>query len=443
MYALQGSLVKMRRSRLFALLTVLTLIGCTSQVGVIYGPVSIRLWVNERATQAQAQLGETIRLRIEVRNRSDRPIELTLQGRPAYDFVITQRDGTEVWRWSRGQISQDVSKVVTLYQRDQLDLEATWDQVNSNGTPVPPGIYGVSGILHLESQVIETQPVRLLIQPGPSLVLRLEVPSGTLTPWDLYWKLGQKLPLKLKLKNISDQPVALTLLGHPAHDFVVTKGYNGPEVWRWSYGKTIQEIAELRTLYPGEELAFEEQWDQRDNQGTAIPSGYYCIQGLVHVEPTARHEAEECITIGPGLPLRLTLEAPKEVQASESVPLKLKIENTSDKVLHLEVGYAPHDFIVTTSDGTEIWRWSYGKVSPLITQLLTLQPGEAKEYTETWDQLDNEGYPVLPGTYFVRGTFRASQLESLFETEQSEPQKLVIKIALPHSHARVYNENHQ
>jgi hypothetical protein len=412
----------------FALLTVIILIGCTPQVGVIHGPIAVRLWVNFAATQAQAQLGETVRLGVEVRNRINHPIELTLQGRPAYDFVITRRDGTEVWRWSRRQISQDVSKVVKLYQRDQLNLKAIWDQVGNDGDPIPWDIYWVRGILHLESQTIETESVRLLIHPGPSLVLRLEVPSLTSTPWEPFWKLGQKVPLKLKLKNISDQPVELALLADPPYDFLITKdSYDGPEVWRWSRGRALQEIARLRTLYPKDELEFEEQWDQRDSEGNSILPGRYCIQGLVNVEPTARDEAKECITIGPGLPLRLTLEVPKEVQVAESVPLKLRIENTSSKILHLTVGYAPYDFIVTTPDGTEVWRWSYGKVFPLGTQFLIVQPGEAKEYSEMWEQLDNEGYPVLPGTYLVRGTFRASQLEDLFETEQSEPYQLVIK----------------
>lgn len=410
---------------------VVTVAGCIfipkASPGIERGPLSVSLRVNLRTTKAQAQLGETVRLEIEVRNRGNRPIELTLRGRPAYEFVITTRDGTEVWHWPREQVSQDVSKVVKLYQRDQLDLKAKWDQVNNYGQPVSPGTYWVRGILHLEeSQAIETQSVLLLIQPGPPLALRLEIPSST--PTEPFWKLGQKLPLKLKLKNISDQPVGLTLLGQPAYDFVVTQGYDGPEVWRWSQGKAIQEIAELRTLAPNEELEFVEAWDLRDNAGTPILPGRYAVRGLLNVEPPGKLETNlSFVTIGAGLPLRLTLEAPKEVPVGEIVPLKLRIENTSGQILNLEIGYAPYDFIVATQDGKEVWRWTYGKVFPLIALPLTLQPGEVKEYSEMWDQLDNEGYPIPPGTYFVKGVFSASQLEGLFETEQSEPQRLVIK----------------
>jgi len=242
----------------------------------------------------------------------------------------------------------------------------------------------------------------------------------------LYWKLGQKLPLKLKLKNRSDQLVQVNLSGHPAFDFVVTK--DKAEIWRWSYGKSILEIAELKTLNPGEELEFEADWDQRDNKGNLILPGSYEVRGILNVAPHWKLETEPLfVAMGPGLPLQLTLEVPKEALASESVPLKLKIENTSGKVLNLEVGYAPHDFIVTTPDGAEVWRWSYGKAFPLVTRPLILQPNEVKEFSETWDQLDKEGYPVLAGAYNVYGTFRASQLEGLFETEQSELQKLIIK----------------
>lgn len=151
-----------------------------------------------------------------------------------------------------------------------------------------------------------------------------------------------------------------------------------------------------------------------DHHGNPMAPGRYCIEGILHIEPPGELKAERCLTIGSGLPLRVTLEVPKQAQAGESVPLKLRIENISGKALNLTVGYTPYDFIVTASDGTEVWRWSYRKTFPLAAISLTLQPGEVKEYSETWYQLDKEGYPVLPGTYTVRGFFRGAQLDNLF-----------------------------
>jgi hypothetical protein len=385
-------------------------------------PLSLALYVS-----SEVQSGETVRLELRVSKRGVQPLELRLRGRPAYDFVVNTNDGVEVWRWSHGKVIQNTLLVRTLTLGDSLVFTAEWDQRDSEGRLVHPGIYWVRGFLNLDSpKQVDAKPERLIIRPGPPLALRLEVPATMHRDGPmLYWKLGQKLPLKLKLKNRSDQLVQVNLSSHPAFDFVVTK--DKAEIWRWSYGKSILETAELKTLNPGEELEFEADWDQRDNKGNLILPGSYEVRGILNVAPHWKLETEPLfVAMGPGLPLQLTLEVPKEALASESVPLKLKIENTSGKVLNLEVGYAPHDFIVTTPDGAEVWRWSYGKAFPLVTRPLILQPNEVKEFSETWDQLDKEGYPVLAGTYNVYGIFRASQLEGLFETEQSKPQKLII-----------------
>ncbi|MCS7273783.1 MAG: BsuPI-related putative proteinase inhibitor [Candidatus Bipolaricaulota bacterium] len=64
------------------------------------------------------------------------------------------------------------------------------------------------------------------------------------------------MPLKLKLKNVSDQPLAITLLKRLAFDFIANIS-EGQEVWRWAYGTLAQDITELKTLPPKEELTFE------------------------------------------------------------------------------------------------------------------------------------------------------------------------------------------
>lgn len=391
-------------------------------------PLSFRILVGSDLLQ---DYPDVVTLLATVENRGPHPIELTLYGKPAHDFVVTTTDGREIWRWSYTRIIQPILISRTLQPHDYLSFEAKWDGRDNEGKPVPANDYLIYAVLHIApNKQITTPPTRyrMSMRSLPSsLAVRLEVPS--IAPWNRvepYWKLNQSMPLKLKLRNVSDQAAQVTLLKRPAYDFVVDTP-EGQEVWRWTYEKLAQDVTELQTLAPKEELAFEAEWNLHDNQDNPILPGYYCIRGILNVEPPGKIETEKCLTIGPGLPLRLTLEVPQQAQAGQSVPLKLRIENISGKVLNLTVGYAPYDFIVTTPDGTEVWRWSYGKVFPLAATSLTLQPEEVKEYSETWDQLDNEGYPASPGTYIVRGFFRRAQQENLFETEQSEPLQLIIK----------------
>lgn len=87
------------------------------------------------------------------------------------------------------------------------------------------------------------------------------------------------MSLKLKVKNISDQPVTLGL-GRPEYDFIVTK-LDGTEVWRWLHGAVLQMILMLKILNPGEELEFAAEWKQLDNDGNTVPPGTYLARGIL------------------------------------------------------------------------------------------------------------------------------------------------------------------
>lgn len=54
--------------------------------------------------------------------------------------------------------------------------------------------------------------------------------------------------------------------------------------------------------------------------------------------------------------LLLWLETPSEVSRGEIVPLTLKIKNTSGRPIVLGHASPAYNFVVTKSDGTEIWR---------------------------------------------------------------------------------------
>ena len=384
----------------------LTLSGCAFlKPSLEKGPLYLSLSVSPRVHQS----GETVYLiRLWGRNLSDRPITLTFGSHPVHDIVVTTEDGAEVWRWSHSKVFSPILKVKIINPHEQFEFVTEWDQRNSEGQLVPPGTYWVRGVLYFEpEQKLETKQEQLIITPRSPLTLKLEVPTEvTLWAFGEYvpLKLSQKVPLKLKVKNRGDQAIELTFRGQPAYDFIIG------EIWRWSQGQVVQPIYERRILQPSEELEFAAVWDQRDSQGRPVSSGRYEVQGILYLEPGQ-------------------LETPSSAHTDETVPLRLKVTNTSNRILELLTLSPPSDFIVTTQDGREIWRWAHGKAFPATLFPLTLQPGEVKEYREIWDQTDNESYPVPPGTYWVRGIFSASQFgfDRVMELALTEPQRLVIE----------------
>ena len=72
--------------------------------------------------------------------------------------------------------------------------------------------------------------------------------------------------------------------------------------------------------------------------------------------------------------------------------MKLKLRNTSDEpVQFFTGGRPPHDFVVTTSDGEEVWNWQCAKIILLPLDRKILEPGEELEFTGEWEQVDNRG----------------------------------------------------
>ena len=64
---------------------------------------------------------------------------------------------------------------------------------------------------------------------------------------------GETVYMKLTLRNISDEPVQVSMGGIPAHDFVVATA-DGENIWRWQCGQIILGAMVGETLEPGEEL---------------------------------------------------------------------------------------------------------------------------------------------------------------------------------------------
>lgn len=342
----------------------------------------------------------------------------------------------EIWRWSHGKTIEEIHKDMEVWEwQSSFDPRVTWDQRDLDGVPVPPGTYWAQGMLYTDIGILKSQKVEVRIRQGSPLKLELEIPSQSpLSPRrEGYWKLGQPIPLTLKLRNVTERSVELTLLGRPAYDVIVTTDYGRKEVWRWSHGHTVQEIAEIRRLAPWEALEFSVEWDQRDSAGNLVVPGRYCVQGLVRVDLEVAEQPISCLSIGRGLPVELRVEVPERAKRGESVPLVWKITNVSDCPVTL-IGLWL-DFSVTTPDGAVVlssitrkwWRFPPVPVKPAIERIVTLQPKETRTFESAWDQLDNEDYLVKPGVYLVQGFLWATQETDASDFVQSMSQRLVIE----------------
>jgi hypothetical protein len=111
-------------------------------------------------------------------------------------------------------------------------------------------------------------------------------------------------------------------------------------------------------------------------------------------------------------PLELGLEMPARVRAGQPVPLKTMLRNVGKEPLELSLGGAEDpavfDFVATRKDGPEVWRRLYGAQLSLNGRFLVLAPGQTVIFGHTWDQRDNKGRWVPPGTYHLRGVIPAS-----------------------------------
>jgi Intracellular proteinase inhibitor len=101
----------------------------------------------------------------------------------------------------------------------------------------------------------------------------------------------------------------------------------------------------------------------------------------------------------------IELSAPPKVSPGDTVEIVLRIRNDGPKLLELELSGRPvgYDVIVTDAAGREVWRRLEGTAVGAALMLLTLKPGESRDFTTRWPQVDGQGRAVAPGRYTLRG----------------------------------------
>jgi hypothetical protein len=118
-----------------------------------------------------------------------------------------------------------------------------------------------------------------------------------------------------------------------------------------------------------------------------------------------------------------SVEAVPQADYGETVLMTLKLRNGSYWPVRFDTGgIPPHDFVITNGGGEDVWNWKCGKFIPLPLNVASLQPEEGLEFVGEWEQVNNRGEPVPPGTYFIRGVLNMNYPERLV----TPPQKLEV-----------------
>ena len=139
--------------------------------------------------------------------------------------------------------------------------------------------------------VVPARPVSAR-PPPDSLRLTLVAPESV--------RVGQPVPLVLRLTNVTDQPVGAHFLGRTiAFDIVIARE-DGAVVWRRLAGTAVQGILQIKTLAPGETLELRDVWRQRTNAGSPVPPETYVVRGLLPSDdPTPRRTPDVRLRIIP------------------------------------------------------------------------------------------------------------------------------------------------
>ena len=81
--------------------------------------------------------------------------------------------------------------------------------------------------------------------------------------------------------------------------------------------------------------------------------------------------------------------------AADATRLTLAVENDGDEPVTLDFRDSQQaEFVAYDEDGTEVWRWSDGRMFAQVLTSETLAPGETAEYDATWQSAPDGTYRI-------------------------------------------------
>lgn len=110
-------------------------------------------------------------------------------------------------------------------------------------------------------------------------------------------------------------------------------------------------------------------------------------------------------------PLVLRVDLPDLAPAGMTVPFRLALGNRGPVPVTVELAGQPiaFDLVVQSAEGHVVWRRLEGVPGEAAPAIRTLAPGEVMTFDGHWNQRDNQGRQVPPGTYRVRGVLPVAE----------------------------------
>ncbi len=114
---------------------------------------------------AQVQHGKTVDLKLIIQNLTPTPAHI-YGGTNSVDFAITNKAGENLWYWQCGKVNQMDLRSQNVSPSEPLEFTGHWEQIDTKGYPVPPGVYLIKGVLDMEyPEKLVTAPISIEILP--------------------------------------------------------------------------------------------------------------------------------------------------------------------------------------------------------------------------------------------------------------------------------------
>ncbi len=86
------------------------------------------------ATALDVTVDSRVTFALHVTNNTDKRIELNFPSGQTHDFVVTNENGREVWRWSAEQMFTQALQNRMLGARETMSYSERWDPAGQRGT---------------------------------------------------------------------------------------------------------------------------------------------------------------------------------------------------------------------------------------------------------------------------------------------------------------------
>lgn len=118
--------------------------GCPVVRGELVDGLVAELTLNDSGTEFRR--GELLSMELSVKNCGDERVRRFYPDSQPYEFIVSDEQRGEVWRWSSNRLFEQIRGIETLAAGETVTYTESWNQAADDSAPVPPGRYEILGI---------------------------------------------------------------------------------------------------------------------------------------------------------------------------------------------------------------------------------------------------------------------------------------------------------